>query len=201
VRTQAIAVFLTGWLLAGDAYGQSSIAAEPGTYWSADFSASGLVSPGIGGPTTAVGGRGSVALVRSTNVPADLRTTCVGAKVTFAQGWSEFGSATGLRREHWFVAGPVWEMHDRTEGIFVSLHPFAGAKRSAWPRPDAGSVDVSSIAFGARLSLGVGITPIGGNEAAIRFFDITYLITPADPVSPHRVVFSAGLDISRRLRR
>ena len=202
MQSQAIAaLFVTGWLLAGDAYAQPIIAGEPGTYWSADFSASGLFSPGIGQATTAVGGSGSVALVRTRNVPADLRTTCIGAKVTFAQEWSEFGSATGARREQWFVAGPVWEMHDETESVFASLHPFAGAKRSAWSRPDGGSVDVSSLAFGVRLSLGVGIAPIGGNQAAIRIFDVTYLIAPADPVSPHRVVFSAGLDISRRLRR
>ena len=154
-----------GLLLVAEAGAQETEPVEPRAYWSADVSASGQLSPGIGSPTTAIGGSGSVALVRSRNVPADLRMTCIGAKVTFAQEWSEFGSATGARREQWLVAGPVWEMHDETESVFASLHPFAGAKRSAWSRPDGGSVDVSSLAFGVRLSLGVGIAPIGGNEA------------------------------------
>ena len=66
---------------------------------------------------------------------------------------------------------------------------------------ESGGRDVSSSAFGARLSLGVGIAPIGGNEAAVRSVDITYLIAPADLVSRHRLVLSVGLDISLRLRR
>jgi hypothetical protein len=113
------AVCVSGWLLAMEALAQSIAQGEPDTYWSADFSGSGVISPGIGSSVTAAGWSGSIALVRSRDAPAQARTTCVGARVTFAQQWSNFGSTDGIRREQWLVAGPVLEMHHTFEGGFA----------------------------------------------------------------------------------
>ena len=201
-RSATVLLCLGGLFAVAEAEAQATGPAAPRAYWSTDFSASAMLSPGIGGSAKAAGGTGSVTVVRSHSVPEEFITTCVGARVTFAAEWSDFGSAAGLIREQWLVAGPVRERHDTTEAAFVSLHPFVGIKRSSLPVAGGGSTsDVSSAVYGVRLSLGFGIAPIAGHEAAVRSFDVTYLGAPGDPVAPHRLVFSFGLDISRRLGR
>lgn len=200
-RYATLALCCCAVIAAGRSEAQETAHGASRVYWSADVSASAILTPGIGQAATGFGGSGSFSLVRSRDVPAEARTTCVGARVTFAQQWSDFGLTDGTRREQWLVAGPVLEMHETYESLFASLHPFAGIKRAWTGSDESGGSDVFSSAFGVRLSIGAGIAPIGGNEAAVHLFDITYLVAPADPVSRHRLLVSFGLDVSRRFGR
>lgn len=146
--------------------------------WNMDIGTTGVVSPGIGASTAAIGAAATLAIVHSEQGPT--WHDCVGVVAVFMETWARSSTEVGAHSERWLGFGPRWDKG--VDEITVFLHVLAGTKFSS-----ASSATNPNGAWHPAFGAGAGYV-----YGKVQILELDWLVSPGDELSRYRLALSSG---------